>query len=113
MLDGMYIVMFSSLVVYDDCPHITKTYNFFSSLLFSKLPTTYIRHVFFKKSKPTQPLNHNTRDTLENIATLKSAHSKAKFARQAKINPPTSSASFTAVSKTQWAKDVKKKIAQS
>ena len=64
---------------------------------------------FSRRANPhSQLLNHNTRDTLENIASLKSAHSKAKFARQAKINPPTSSASFTAVSKTQWAKDVKK-----
>ena len=82
--------------VYDECSQITTTGNFFSSLFFSKL--TFIT-CFFKKSKPPKPLNHNTRDTLENIASLKSAHSKAKFARQAKINPPTSSASFTAVHK--------------
>ena len=51
--------------VYDECSQITTTGNFYSSLFFSKL--TFIT-CFFKKSKPPKPLNHNTRDTLENIA---------------------------------------------
>ena len=58
----IYCYVFS---VYDECSQITTTGNFFSSLFFSKL--TFIT-CFFKKSKPPKPLNHNTRDTLENIA---------------------------------------------